>query len=97
MQELFYRKITDKEIYGMNLSQLARIQTLKKHPAAFQKNHPKLGSFCNAVYKNAMTEGTVIEIKATSPDGRNYVTNLQLTREDLEFLQALQEFNQTRQ
>ena len=80
----------------MNLSQLTRLQALKKHLAAFQKNHPKFGSFCTAVYQNALTEGKVIEISATSPDGRNYVTNLKLTPEDLEFLHALQELKQLR-
>ena len=80
----------------MNLSQLTRLQALKKHLAAFQKNHPKFGSFCTAVYQNALTEGTVIEISATSPDGRNYATNHNLPPEDLVFLKAPQQHTQLR-
>ena len=46
----------------MNLSQIARLQALKKHLETFRKNHPKFPSFLNAVSHNALEEGTVIEI-----------------------------------
>ena len=42
----------------MNLSQIARLQALKKHLETFRKNHPKFPSFLNAVSHNALEEGT---------------------------------------
>ena len=80
----------------MNISQITRLQALKKHLENFQNNHPKFPAFLGAVYRETLTEGTVIEISATSPDGKNYVTNLKLKEEDLEFFRALQELNDSR-
>ncbi len=80
----------------MNLSQIAKAQALKKHLENFQKNHPKLPAFLGAVCREALEEGTVIEITATSPEGRHFVTNLKLQKDDLEFLKALQELSASR-
>lgn len=78
----------------MNLSQIARLQALKKHLETFRKNHPKFPSFLNAVSHNALEEGTVIEISVTSPSDKNYVTNIKLRQDDLDFLRrtAVSEF-----
>lgn len=75
----------------MNLSQLSRIQTLKKNLDTFRLNHPRFQKFLEAVSKDALREGTVIEIKVTPPQGKDYITNLRLKKEDLDFLQALQQ------
>ena len=58
----------------MKLSQLAQIQKLKTQLDAFQRNHPKFTPFLDAVNKNALAEGTIIEIKVTSPEGKHYET-----------------------
>ena len=73
----------------MNLSQLARLQKLKSQ----LENHPKFAPFLDAVNKNALGEGTIIEISVTSPEGRHYETNLKVKPEDLEFLRSLQGLN----
>ena len=75
----------------MNISQLARLHSLRKHLEVFQKNHPKFQHFLNAVSRDAVKEGTVIEISVTHPEGKTYVTNLKLQKDDLDFLQALQQ------
>ena len=75
----------------MYFSQLAKLQTLKKHLDIFQKNHPKFQHFLNAVSRDALREGSVIEIKVTSPEKKTYITNLKLKKDDLDFLQALQQ------
>lgn len=75
----------------MNFSQLARLQALKKHLDIFQKNHPRFQHFLNAVSRDALKEGSVVEINVTTPEGKTYVTNLKLRKEDLDFLQALQQ------
>ena len=74
----------------MNLSQLARLQKLKSQLDTFHRNHPKFAPFLDAVNKNALGEGTIIEISVTSPEGRHYETNLKVNQEDLEFLRSLQ-------
>ena len=73
----------------MNLSQIARLQALKKHLETFRKNHPKFPSFLNAVSHNALEEGTVIEISVTSPSDKN----IKLRQDDLDFLRELQSLN----
>lgn len=49
--------------------------------------------FLDAVNRNALEEGTVIEINVTSPDGKRYETNLKLNRDDLDFLRAMGELS----
>ena len=78
----------------MNISQITKLQALKKHLKTFQKNHPKFQHFLGAVYRDALEEGTIIEINVTSPKGKNYVTNLKLRQDDLNFLNALQQLSQ---
>ena len=55
----------------MNISQLARLQSLRKHLEVFQKNHPKFQHFLNAVSRDAVKEGTVIEISVTPLKGKH--------------------------
>ena len=38
-------------------------------------------------------EGSVIEISVTTPDGKNYCTNLKVKAEDMEFLNSLKNMN----
>lgn len=78
----------------MNLSQLSKLQSLRKHLDTFRRNHPKFEPFASAVGREALIEGTVIEISVTSADGKNYVTNMKLNSEDIEFLKALQTINE---
>lgn len=58
---------------------------------AFVARHPKLPMFFQAVGKQALMEGTVLEIKVTKPDGTNMVTNLKLSDEDLDAIRQVQE------
>lgn len=50
----------------------------------FNKNHPKFVPFMQAVSQDAIGDGTIIEIKVTSPEGKEYNTNMKLTQADLE-------------
>lgn len=50
----------------------------------FNRNHPKFVPFMQAVSQDAIGDGTIIEIKVTSPDGKEYNTNMKLTQDDLE-------------
>ena len=78
----------------MDFNQLAMIQKLKSGMDRFRANHPKFPLFLNAVSQNALMEGTVIEINVTTPEGRNYCTNVKLQADDMEFLNSLKSMGQ---
>ena len=74
----------------MNLSQLGKLQELKKHLDIFRSNHPKFPLFLGSVTREALEEGTLLEMSVTTPEGKHFETNLKLKSEDLEFIRAIQ-------
>ena len=54
----------------------------------FRNNHPKFPLFLDAVSKDALMEGTIIEITVTTPQGKNYCTNVKLKPEDMELMES---------
>ncbi len=67
----------------MDLMQLGtRLQT-------FSRQHPKVGAFFREAGRDAIREDSVIEMKVTSPEGREYVTNIRLTADDVETIQII--------
>ena len=78
----------------MDFNQIAMIQKIKSGMDRFRANHPKFQLFLNAVSQNALMEGTVIEINVTTPEGRNYCTNVKLQADDMEFLNSLKSMGQ---
>lgn len=58
----------------------------QKEWGQFQYRHPKFPLFMQAVSQNALVEGSIIEIKVTTPDGTDYTSNLRLTPEDIELM-----------
>ena len=78
----------------MNFNQIAMIQKLKGGMDRFRVNHPKFPLFLNAVSPDALVEGTVVEINVTTPEGRNYCSNLRLKQEDLELIESLKALRQ---
>lgn len=55
----------------------------------FTRNHPKFMPFIQAVGKDAIGDGTIIEVKVTSADGREYNTNMKLTQSDLDLFSQM--------
>ena len=80
---------------NMNFEQLAMLQKIKAGVDRFRMNHPKFPLFLNAVSQNAIMEGTIIEINVTTPDGKNYCTNLKIKSDDMEFLESLKNMKNT--
>ena len=76
--------------YIMNFSQLGKFQELKKHLDLFRSNHPKFPLFLGAVTREALEEGTLLEMSVTTPEGKHFETNLKLKSGDLEFIRAIQ-------
>ncbi len=62
---------------------------------SFRQNHPKFPLFLNAISREALMEGAVVEITVTTPEGKNYCSNLKLKQEDLEFIECLQSLRQS--
>ena len=55
----------------------------------FTRNHHKFMPFIQAVGKDAIGDGTIIEVKVTSADGREYNTNMKLTQSDLDLFSQM--------
>lgn len=74
---------------NMNLNQLAMLQQLKSGMDRFRANHPKFPMFLKAVSQDGLKEGTIVEINVTAPEGKNYCSNVKLTADDMELIEAL--------
>ena len=57
----------------------------------FTRNHPKFPLFWKTVYNTAIEEGTILEFKVTTPEGRELTSNIRLCQDDLELLKQLRE------
>lgn len=55
----------------------------------FSNNHPKFPSFLNAVARQPIEAGTIIEVSITRPEGKTIATNLKLTPDDMELINQL--------
>ena len=64
---------------------------LKERFGLFQSEHPKMLPFLRTIKEKAVAEGSVLEIKAISPDGKEYVSNIRLTANDIETIRMLTE------
>lgn len=79
---------------NMNLNQLAMVQKLKECMGRFRLNHPKFPLFLNAVSQEALVAGSVIEITVTTPEGKNYCSNIKLKQEDMELIECIKTLRQ---
>ena len=74
----------------MNMNPMKLLQ-IQEAFSRFKNNHPKFPLFLNAVMKEGINEGTVIEIIVTTPEGKNYNSNLKVTADDLELINSLKQ------
>ncbi|MCR4762313.1 MAG: hypothetical protein K5696_02175 [Lachnospiraceae bacterium] len=72
----------------MNFNPMVLLQ-IQQRFAQFQQDHPRFVPFAGAVKETALYEGTVIDIKVTSPEGKSLATNIRLTENDVETLRML--------
>lgn len=66
---------------------------LKSEWDKFNKNHPRFTPFIQAVASNGLEVGTVIEVSVTTPEGKNFTTNLKVCEEDLKLIDTIKELN----
>lgn len=69
-----------------------KLLKLKKAWDIFSTNHPKFTKFLDAVNKNALEEGTVIEINVTTASGKKISSNVKLSQAEA---QLFREFSTT--
>lgn len=55
----------------------------------FTSRHPKFPLFMEAVAQNGITEGTIVEIEIKRPDGKEFSTNMKISKEDMELFQQM--------
>lgn len=65
------------------------LMKMKERMKLFKQDHPKVGPFFKVLHDEALQEGTILELKATTPDGKDYVSNIRLNANDLETLRML--------
>lgn len=69
------------------------IMKMKSAWDTFNGNHPKFLPFCQAVGRGGIGVDTIIEVKVTSADGKEYNTNMKLTQSDLDLFAQLRSMN----
>ena len=74
---------------GENMINPAKLMKIKSSWDLFCSNHPKFPLFLRAASKNAMCEGTVIEIQITQNNGERISTNVKLTDSDAKMFQDM--------
>lgn len=55
----------------------------------FTRRHPKFPAFLKAMTQGAITEGNVLEITVTTAEGKTISSNLKVTKEDMEMVEAI--------
>ena len=73
----------------MNINPMKLLQ-YKNYWNQFINNHSKLPRFFEAVSKEALEAGTVVEVNVTT-EGKNYVSNIRLTESDVEMIRMMKE------
>lgn len=63
--------------------------------AQFEKRHPRVRGFLESVSKDALREGTIVEVSVTTPEGRNYITNIKVTQEDIDLYKEVRGMNRS--
>ncbi len=67
----------------MNAANIMKLMGAKQR---FEAGHPKFFAFCDAVYRQGLEEGMVMELTVTRPGQEPMTTNLKVRKEDLELL-----------
>ena len=62
---------------------------LKDRLSIFREEHPRVHPFFLMLKEEGMVPGSILELKVTLPDGREHVTNIRLTDNDVETIQML--------
>lgn len=67
------------------------ILSMKSALEKFQGNHPKFMQFITAMAQYGLEEGTVLECKVITPEGKEIQANIKITEDDLELIEKIKE------
>lgn len=73
----------------------AKLLKIKGAWDKFSQNHPKFVQFLGAMNRDAIKEGTIIEINVTTAEGKNINSNLKITQSDIELFKELSELSKS--
>lgn len=62
---------------------------MKDRLKVFNQEHPRVRQFFHKIKEEGLPEGSVLEMKVTLPDGREQVTNIRMTEQDVETIRML--------
>ncbi len=68
-----------------------KLMGMKKDYEEFAGRHPRFVQFVMALMQSNIGAGSVIDITVTTPDGKNYQSNMRLTEEDIEFVKSFKD------
>lgn len=71
-----------------------KLMQIKEMAERAMQNHRKLQPFFGAVQRS-LSEGSIIEIKVTAPDGKELCANIRVTAEDMELLREVESLQET--
>lgn len=72
----------------MALNPMALLK-MKDRLKVFNQEHPRVRQFFHKIKEEGLPEGSVLEMKVTLPDGSEQVTNIRVTRQDVETIQMI--------
>ena len=72
----------------MDFRQITMMQTIRSGMDRFRAHHPPFPLWLRAVSQEAVVEGSIIEINVTTPEGKNYCTNVKLKADDMELFDS---------
>jgi hypothetical protein len=58
----------------------------------FKENHPKVPMFFAAA-SNSISEGSIIELRVTSPEGKTMVTNMRVLSDDMDMIEEFKKMS----
>lgn len=71
------------------LDNMSMLLGVRQKLDVLRANHPKFFGFINAVRMKGIKEGSIFEIKVTTPEGETLETAIKLTESDMEVLKDL--------
>ncbi|SDB69764.1 MULTISPECIES: hypothetical protein [unclassified Butyrivibrio] len=72
----------------MNINPMA-IMELQQKFNTFKAEHPRVFPFFNAVKDSSLQEGTIFDMKITTPDGASKQCNIKLTQNDIDLFRTM--------
>lgn len=67
----------------------ASILQFRKDWGEFEQRHPRFVTFLGAIFKKGISEGSIVEITVTLPDGQKIESNMKISEEDIKFFQNI--------